>query len=404
MPSYQNITFGIELELMTPFPDGPYRIYRQTSPSAAARCNMAKLLAKRTSLPIAVECCHSENEKCTICAEIPKEDRFGWYSVMQFPESLSNGDFIFDHCFMFKSEFLEYTHPLSIKRDWPGLEITSPIFHAGELDSGLKTMETALTNVRQLGLEISADDSCGMHVHVGVETGMTILLAQKITTLVILLENTLLMRLVAPPRWVSGFSLPICENAALATDMDLHKPLEDPSLMDQHIPDMKAMKPGKWNDWYPKQIYNMLRAVWRCKTLSILAMRLKKGYVIRCGFNISLRSHKRSVPGGGDGLEKSPTTVEFRYSQMTFDLELLRNWTEIVARIVVLAQGDAEEFKKCVEMVMKINGEDDKDVWKGLMTVLGLGERVPQWEEQLVKFERDEFISHLDDQLLLKPI
>ncbi|KAF9772703.1 hypothetical protein IL306_009577 [Fusarium sp. DS 682] len=404
MPSYKNITFGVELELMTPFPDS-YRIYRFLSPSAAARYNVAKLLAKRTSLPIAVQCTHAPDHRCTICAEVPKENQFTGYSVLQFPEKLSNGDFIFDHCFMFKSEYLEYTHTLSKSRNWDGQEITSPIFHSGELDSGLKTMETALTNIRQLGLEISADDSCGMHVHVGVETGMTILLAQKITTLVILLENTLLMRLVAPSRWVSSFSQPICENSALATDMNLHKPLKDPSVFNQHIPSMEAMKPGRWNNWYPKHINNMFKAVWRTQTLSVLALRLKKGCVVRCGFNIAIRDHKGSVPEGGDGLEKSPTTVEFRYSQMTFDHELLRNWTEILARIVVLAQSDAEEFKKCVEMVMKINGEDNKDVWKVLMTdVLGLGERVPQWEEQLKKFERREYISHVDDQLLLKSI
>jgi hypothetical protein len=404
MPSYPSITFGVELELMTPFPES-YRMWRYISPSAASRFNMADLLAKRTSLPIAAQCTHAPDDRCVICTTVPKENQFSGDCVLQFPDVLSYGEVVSDRCFIFKSEFLEFAHPLSIKRSWDGVELTTPVFHSGELDSGLPTMNTALTNLRQLGLQISADDSCGMHVHVGVETGMTILLAQKITTLVILLENTLLLRLVAPPRWKSGFSMPICENSSLVTDMDLHSPLEDPTALNQHVPHMNTMEPGKWNNWYPKNIYKMLNGVWGSTILADLSLRLKKARVLRCGFAMSLRDHNVSVSDRGENLERSPTTVEFRYSQMTFDHELLRNWTEILSGIVVIAQGDAEKFKRCVEKIIKINGEDDKDVWKGLMTdVLGLGHRIPQWETQFERFERGEFVSHLDDQLLLKSI
>ncbi|KAH7167989.1 hypothetical protein DER46DRAFT_625651 [Fusarium sp. MPI-SDFR-AT-0072] len=366
MPAYPNITFGVELELMTPLPES-YRMWRFISPSAASRFNMADLLAKRTSLPIAAQCCHPPDDRCTICATVPKENQFSGDCVLQFPEILSYGEIVSERCFIFKTEFLELAHPLSKARMWDGVEVTTPVFHSGELDSGLATMNTALTNLRQLGLQISADDSCGMHVHVGVETGMTILLAQKITTLVVLLENTLLLRLVAPPRWKSGFSMPICQNSSLAMDMDLHKPLKDPNALYQHVPCMDTMKPGKWNNWYPKHLYKMLYGVWGSTILADLSLRLKKARVHRCGFAMSLRDHN-----------------------MTFDHELLRNWTEILARIVVIAQSDAEEFKRCVEKIISINGRDDKDVWKGLMTdVLGLGHRVPQWEEQLKCFERD---------------
>ncbi|KAF5706309.1 hypothetical protein FMUND_11674 [Fusarium mundagurra] len=398
MPSFQNITFGVELELMTPLPDSQ-RMWRFVSPCAAARFNMADLLAKRTSLPIAVQCCHPPDDRCTICATVPKENQFNGDCVLQFPEILSWGEVVSERCFIFKSEFLEHANPLSHQRDWDGVEITTPVFHAGELDGGLDTMKIALTNLRQLDLQISADDSCGMHVHVGVESGMTILLAQKITTLVILLETTLLLRLVAPPRWKGAFSMPICENSSLAMDMYLHKPLEDPTLLNQHVPPMSTMKPGKWNNWYPKHIYKTLYGVWGSTILADLSIRLKKAGRNRCGFALCLRDL------GEGNIEGSPTTVEFRYSQMTFDHELLRNWTEILARIVVIAQGDAGDFKRCVEEIVSINGRDDRDVWKGLMTdVLGLGHRVPQWEEQLKCFERGEYISHLDDELLLKSL
>ncbi|KAG7431047.1 hypothetical protein Forpi1262_v007318 [Fusarium oxysporum f. sp. raphani] len=357
MPSYQNITFGVELELMTPLPDS-YRMWRFISPSAASRFNMADLLAKRTSLPIAAQCCHPPDDRCTICATVPKDNQFSGDCVLQFPEILPCGEIVSERCFIFKTEFLELDHPLSKERMWDGVEITTPVFHS---DSWIfKSL---------------------LMIHAGC-----------MSTLV-LKQNTLLLRLVAPPRWKSGFSMPICENSSLAMDMDLHKPLEDPTTLNQHVPCMDAMKPGKWNNWYPQHIYKMLYGVWSSTILADLSLRLKKARVHRCGFAMSLRDHNVSVSDRGENLEGSPTTVEFRYSQMTFDHELLRNWTEILARIVVIAQADAEEFKSCVGKIISINGRDDKDVWKGLMMdILGLGHRVPQWEEQLKRFEKAGFV------------
>ncbi|KAF4445911.1 hypothetical protein F53441_10382 [Fusarium austroafricanum] len=400
--SWEGITFGIELEFMTPCPENK-RIWRREHPTAAARLNMAEILAKSTSLPIACECVHPSDhpsdKTCPICTSVPGENRHDKICVLTHPEVLDVGTKLETNFFYFKAEFLNRSNDLSRERDWPAVEIATPIFRAGELQSGLPTMKTVLTKIRQMGLEINADESCGMHVHVGVENGMTLRLAQKITTLAILLETTLLLRLVAPCRWDNIFSLPLCENSAMATE-DRHQHPGDHAPLDQYIPGMKAMHPGKWNNNDPSHFYSMFNAVWSTTSLRTLKYILFRKRMYKCGFTLSLRS--KDVQLGE--LENSPSTVEFRYSQMVFDHELLRNWTEIVAGIVALAQADADEFKKCVELIMKINHEAEGMAWKVLLKdVFKLEHRIPEWEAQLAKFKCGEYISHLDEKALLKP-
>ncbi|KAJ4269897.1 hypothetical protein NW762_001566 [Fusarium torreyae] len=401
--SWQGITFGVELEFMTPCPNNK-RLWRTLAPAAAARLNIAELLAKATSFPIACECVHDTGSTCAICYQVPQRYLYGHTRVLKFPTVVPNGTMLQSCCFLFKPEFLERANELTLQRNWPGVEISTPIFHSGELRSDLPIMNSALSNIRQMGLDITADDSCGMHIHVGVEGGMTLLLAQKITTLVMLLENTLLLRLVAPTRWNNNYAQPVCESSQAATGPWI---MGDTKLFEKHVPPMSAMQPGKWNKNDVEHYYGMFGTVWSAQSLRRLAREVRPRGAQRCAFTLALRGQD-GKPNGTmfrDNLEHSPSTVEFRYSQMTFDHELLRNWTEVVARIVVLAQADADKFKKCVELIMQLHYEaevDGKSAWKLLLKyILKLEHRIPEWEAQLSKFARGEYISHLDENLLL---
>ncbi|KAM0322800.1 hypothetical protein ACHAPQ_008890 [Fusarium lateritium] len=390
--SWENITFGVELEFLTPCPSTK-RLFSTTAPASATRLNMAELLASSTSLPIACACTHSMERRCPVCETLPEEnmvrDAGRDAGILTFPATVPRASLL-NHCFLFKPEFLERRTVLSCQRQWPGVEICTPVFGAGELNSGLVTMATLLSSIRNMGLDISADESCGMHVHVGVESGMTLLLAQKISTLVVLLENTLLLRLVAPSRW--GIS-----NGTFSNE----------SLFHQHVPLMTAMQPAEWNDNASERYYRLLHAIWQAETLQSLSAVLRKKDLTRCAFTLCLRyeSTRQDLSAGKAGFHGTPSTVEFRYSQMTFDHELLRNWTEVVARIVVLAQADAETFKKTAASIVQINYEaevEGKAAWKSLMRdVLGLEHRVVEWEVQLDRFKRGEYISLLDKNSLL---
>jgi hypothetical protein len=408
--SWKDITFGVELEFMTPCPSTK-RLFSVTAPASAARLNMAERLAKSTSLPVACACTHSMERRCPVCETLPEENMFRDggrdAGILTFPAVAPRGS-VLNHCFLFKPEYLERKNGLSWQRQWPGVEICTPVFGAGELDSGLVTMETLLSSIRNMGLDITANESCGMHVHVGVDSGMTLLLAQKISTLVVLLENTLLLRLVAPSRWVSTYCKPICEDSQGAIHGVSNGIFSNDGLFDQHIPPMTAMKPAEWNDNASERYYRLLRAIWHAQTLQSLSGVLRKGDMTRCAFALCPRyeSTHQDLSAGKEMFRGSSSTVEFRYSQMTFDHELLRNWTEVVARIVVLAQAGAETFKKTAEHIMQLNYEaegDGKAAWKALMRdVLGLEHRVVEWEVQLDRFERGEYISLLDENLLLK--
>ncbi|KAM0350192.1 hypothetical protein ACHAPU_003357 [Fusarium lateritium] len=407
--SWHGITFGIELEFMTPCPKTK-RIFSKTAPASAARLHIAQELAKQTSLPIACACVHSEGRACAIDEELPEEAMIEDVGIVTFPGQVPHGSML-NRCFLFKPEFLARQHPLNVKRNWPGVEIATPVFHAGELDSGLATMESVLSNIRNLGLEITADESCGMHVHVGVESGMTLLLAQKISTLVVLLENTLLLRLVAPSRWANTNCLPVNENSLGAVQGFISNGLsvDYNSLYDDHMPPMYLLCSGEWNGYSSDRYRELFRAIWLAGTMQNLSGVLRKNGIHRCGFTLSLRNHETrpTHPLGKDRFEDTPSTVEFRYSQMTFDHELLRNWTEVVARIVVLAQADADTFKMTVALIMRLSNQAEMDgqpAWKQLMKyVLELEHRVPEWDLQLHRFARGKYISLLDEELLLVP-
>ncbi|CAJ0549695.1 Ff.00g033080.m01.CDS01 [Fusarium sp. VM40] len=408
--SWEGITFGVELELSTPCPSTK-RLFSAIAPASAARLNMAELLAKNTSFPVACACTHSMEKRCPVCETIPEEDMVvdggRDAGILTFP-AVAPCRSVLNHCFLFKPEYLDRETVLSLQRQWPGVEICTPVFGAGELASGLVTMKTLLSNIRNMGLDITADQSCGMHVHVGVESGMTLLLAQKISTLVVLLENSLLLRLVAPSRWVSKHCMPVCEDSQGARQGVSNGDLRNDSLFDQHVPPMTTMQPAEWNDNGSERYYRLLRAIWQANTLASLSLAIRKKDRTRCAFTLCLRCEKpwQDPVNGYDMYHGTPSTVEFRYSQMTFDHELLRNWTEIVTRIVVLAQADAATFKKIAASIIQINYAAEvqgKAAWKSLMRdVLGLEHRVGEWEVQLGRFERGEYISLLDENLLLK--
>ncbi|CEI69161.1 hypothetical protein FVEN_g4079 [Fusarium venenatum] len=403
--AWNGLTFGVELEFMAAPPERAH--WKLYTPTAAARSNISKLLTQHTTLPIACECSHLTNEACAVCADIP--DRYKAGRICYIQPGASAESMAADSCFLFKYEFLECVKGLNAQRCWPGVEMCTPVLGQAELASGLPTVKTLLSALRKTGALITADDSCGMHVHVGVEGGMTVYLAKRITTLVILLENTLILRLVAPCRWTSQYASPICEDSQAAKKEALNIDEADTSAFEKHVPSQSSMRPSNWNNNDPKMYYRMLRGIWSCEDLSSLAMELRKGGISRCGLAIALRNTdgRRNKLFIRDKYEGTPTTVEFRYSQMTFDHVLLRNWVEVVARIVDLARAEDEEFKKIVETIIDLNyeaGVQHTSAWKALLErVFGLEHRIPEWDAQLDKFKQSEYISLLNERLLLRP-
>ncbi|KAJ4138358.1 hypothetical protein NW768_002181 [Fusarium equiseti] len=390
-PKWRNITFGAELEFMTPVPH--QYLSSVASPAAASRYHIAKIFAEQTSFPTAVECSHDNYETCTVCFELPKN------KVIQGTGYINPG--LKTDCFLFKQEHLFTRSRINQDRLWPGVEMCTPVFKEGELDNGLQIMKTGFKTLRNSGIDISADQSCGLHVHVGVTYGMDLRFAKKVSTLVVLLENSLILPLVAQYRAAGTYAQPVFKESAAAYLDGITSAAS--KAFEKHVPEESTFHPGTWNRDDPKSFFKMLQIIWSTADLKTLSRSLPIRKITRCGMAICLRKHNGDRPSYLDNdFEGTPSTFEFRYSQMTFDHVTLRNWVEVVTRIVSLAQAEEGEYKSLVEMIVGVNHEAGDDAWKVLLVRFGLDERIPEWESQRAMFARRVTIAHLDDELLLK--
>ncbi|KAM5347685.1 hypothetical protein ACJ41O_007509 [Fusarium nematophilum] len=403
MPSaWDGITFGIELEFMTPPPKSKGR----TITDIASRLHIAEILAHNTSLPVACTCTsHLGNPSCPVCFDAPPGAVAGnirILSSLDFPRRPNSQ--VESNVFLVLTEFLETRHPINMRRRWPGVEVSTPIFGSGEILAGLPKMKSVLDVLRRSGVEITADESCGLHVHVGVEEGMTLLLAKKILTLVILLEDAILLRCISPTRLGNYCAEPLIQPTGVSRN-GWTEPEGAIPLLESHVP---PIKPSAWNGDKPEHFHLMFRQMWSATSLQGLSKLIRQGTITRCAVALSLRNGKGQYMCGAStaDLEGTPSTVEFRYSQMSFDLPYLRNWVELVTRIVHLAKADATPFKECCASICEVQEKADESgvvAWKMLMgSVLKLGHCVPEWQIQMAKYRRGEIFSHLDDNMLLR--
>ncbi|KAF7542268.1 hypothetical protein G7Z17_g11731 [Cylindrodendrum hubeiense] len=410
-----DLTFGVELEFMSPCPPSR-QLWVRRGITAAARMNVAQQMAELTALPIACQCTHDPgHETCAICdgSESEIHDRI---RVLSHGEDFARrpGSQLEQNYFLFKHEHLDGRSYVNSNRDWPGVEISSPIFQAGEWSAGLPTLNTAISALREMDAEITADESCGLHVHIGVQGGMTILLAKKIITLVMILEDSLLFDLVGTSRLANENADAINLESIMAKgEIPAHDFAEDPTgsdnLMGAHVPPMEAMKPELWNQHDPERFYDMLTKVWSSKSLQRLSMLTKKESSSRGAFDIALRDHT-GLPrppvchGTFDG---GPTTVEFRYAQMSFDIPFIRNWIEVLFHIVRIAHQSPGDFKNSLATIFELTAKtaaENKLAWDAIMEgVLGLGDRIPEWKRQRHLYHTGKEISHLDEHMLLLP-
>ncbi|CAF3579771.1 unnamed protein product [Fusarium graminearum] len=391
--SWNGITFGVELEFMAPPPDREH--WKLYTPSAGARANVSKLLSQHTTQPITCECEHNPIDICCVCADIPANCKVDARTCVINPPGQIDQSRPATAYFHFMYEYLQCVKDLNAERCWPGVEMCTPILGQAELASGLPAVKDILSGMRKTGVPITADDCCGMHVHVGVEEGMTVYLAKRIATLVVLLENTLILRFVAPSRWVSEYATTICEDSQAAKKEATICPAELEAF-EKHMPPRSRMHPSKWNSNDPKMYYRTLRTIWSCEDLEVLDVQLRRNGLKSCGLALSLRNYKdRNMRRAGENrYEGTPSTVEFRYAQMSFDHVLIRNWVEVMARIVDLARAQDDEFKEIVSTIIDVNYEavsQRTSAWKPLLKqVFKLEHRIPDWEAQLEKFNRDE--------------
>ncbi|RSL93607.1 hypothetical protein CEP52_013144 [Fusarium oligoseptatum] len=101
----------------------------------------------------------------------------------------------------------------------------------------------------------------------------------------------------------------------------------------------------------------------------------------------------------------STVWFRFKYMQTAPEYELLRNWVEVIARVMEIALAGPDEYKRCLEAIFRIQYEANQgDVaWEQLMKhVLKLGHRIPDWRNQLARYEQGEIIADVHENGLLR--
>ncbi|KAJ4317789.1 hypothetical protein N0V84_007151 [Fusarium piperis] len=98
--------------------------------------------------------------------------------------------------------------------------------------------------------------------------------------------------------------------------------------------------------------------------------------------------------------EKSRIWFHFNHLQITFIPKLLCIWVEVIARITELALANADDYKRCLEAIFRVQDSADQggSAWEQLMEqVLNLGDRIPDWREQLTRYQQIELIGGLPE-------
>lgn len=307
-------------------------------------------------------------------------------------------------CRPWRNKFGEFIIPWQFyQRERPGFYLADVVAGPPGVDKLLCGWpKIADPNRPLIGFEVS--------VKSGIGSGAANLLAKKMATLVMVLEP-LLLKLVAPGRW------PWVTREL--TEYTYFPWFPDCSVKygyDSHVPPMVATKPEVANGGEPEYMDTMLKMTWGAPSLCELDSRLLTSPQLYYGFSLSLskedwmykdprpcqsreyvfeddyRQYSFHESRRQQNLEEGWSSFCFKHLQTTSDDVLLRNWVEVIIQIVELAMASPDEYKRCLEVIFRIQHDDDHDgtAWELLMRqVLKLEHRILYWTRQMDKYGRE---------------
>lgn len=292
-----------------------------------------------------------------------------------------------------------------------------PGFNFAEVAAGLPETEAIIDALHHRRGDVSANRACSVNLIVNFKGGfgnraVNNLLGKKIATLVMLLEESLLLKLVAP----HVYPLPVSKMSNAAQGPWPQGDVVS-SEYASHVPRMEAMEPAAKKNRDLELMYRKLGTIWSAPLLQEL-QRVLYTRNTPCDFNVVVpndrveedlyfrqcqaRLEGRPVP---ERPETETIRFRFEYMQMTFEHTLLRNWVEIIARIIELALAGPDEYKRCLEAIFRIQYYETNQgsvAWEQLMKhVLNLEHCIPDWRDQLARYEQGEVIGGLSENGLL---
>ncbi|KAL7793039.1 hypothetical protein V8C37DRAFT_416073 [Trichoderma ceciliae] len=404
------ITFGWEMEMIVYPKEGEpigidlteHKLHELASSIAAQAPN----------LPVAGQCVHSTGRTCGVCKDAHREFLSYGLRVFTPAKPMFKPRGVSEYLYFFvMNEYVSVPYSESGERMAYPFEITSPILGNAELKAGLPKTAQVVSALRNSELRITAHTGCGLHFHVGVKSGMTLDIAKKVSTLVMLLESPLFKTFCPPQRIVDHYFSPIVRTSLFAADAraEFYNTFTEKTskeLLDHFPVSLSQLESADWNGGNPKRWYLTLIYIWRAKNMFKLAdglltvMGVKSSLVLcirdKCGI-LESTIQPNDYP---DRFEKTPSTFEFRYPPMSFDIEYIKNWTEIVCQVVNIATRDCSAFSQAavdlLQQLQRDEEEADLPIWARLLTVLGLGDQIHYWKQQLPRFVAYEPIRFLD--------
>lgn len=293
------------------------------------------------------------------------------------------------NCLKYGRFMVKYEHIQNDKDRTCGVEISSPILSNAELAAGMSMLDQVNTALIHMDLELSINSECGLHVHVGSSSGINLLIAQRAVTLSLLIEKALIIPLcTTKERRGQIWGQPVGETSFVKTatevsDVMANALAEGAPALRANFPIPENLRPEDWNANNPQRSYNMLLLIWQCESPKELSDYLKVDEDLRG----SVALVHREWPG-------TSSTLEFRYSAMTFNMEIINNYTRLCARIVELANLDVTSFSaKMIEVVKVLRASSrsrrpvDEPLWR-LLIVLGLQCQAPTWYENFKQLKR----------------
>ncbi|KAM0258611.1 hypothetical protein ACHAQJ_003782 [Trichoderma viride] len=370
----------------------------------------SSIVVQAPALPVAAECRHLPNVTCDVCQDAHREFRIPGLRVFTPAQPMFHGISEYLYFFLLNAHVPIDKPEYGSSVPYP-FEVASPVFNDEELQAGLPKTAQLVSALRNSEIKIMAHTGCGLHFHVGVKSGMALDIAKKVSTLTMLLEFSLFAAFVPLERVTERYFSPIIRMSKFADDAreeengTFDRRAREKLLTNFPIP-ASQLQSAEWNEDDPGRWYLTLIYIWQAKNLSSLAEGLLNIGNQKNSLALSLRDERgileslmgrKAFPNDSD---KTQSTIEFRYPPMSFDTEYIKNWAEIVCKVVEIATRDAPAFSQVTESLFyefqRTGVDNGLEMWARLLTVLELGHRIDYWRPQLLRFEDGEPIRFLD--------
>jgi hypothetical protein len=210
--------------------------------------------------------------------------------------------------------------------------------------------------------------------------------ALRVTSLVWLLEDTLLYPLCHPFRSSSPYS------ARVSVESKIAKEAGEPPVWGEGAALVHALQEVmvqlSWRKKVDKRLLGAMRRLWSEPSLASLGVALRKfdegmeHTTTRCALVVSKYN-----------------TLEFRYPESMFDVDFVAGWADLVRHLYAVAMKPQAEFHQIICRVYELVTRDQVPGWSAMMGAIGFRTDVSCWQRRLNEYHGS--LSNLDKQGIL---